>query len=109
MNECSCIGIYLIMKKDKSKFKNIAYLLKSISNETKLCVIMQLMETPEKTVTQLIEDAECNQSLLSHHINDMRAKGILDSRKEGKNCFYKLRNRALGEMVRDLYLIENNE
>lgn len=87
----------------------MADLLKSISNETKLCVIMQLMQTPEKNVSQLIEDAQCNQSLLSHHLKDMRAKGILESRKEGKNCYYKLKNQALGEVVKNLYSIENNK
>ena len=87
----------------------MADLLKSISNETKLCVIMQLMQTPEKNVSQLIEDAQCNQSLLSHHLKDMRTKGILESRKEGKNCYYKLKNQALGEVVKNLYSIENNK
>lgn len=97
------------MKQDKTKLIKMADLLKSISNETKLCVIMQLMQTPEKNVSQLIEDAQCNQSLLSHHLKDMRAKGILESRKEGKNCYYKLKNQALGEVVKNLYSIENNK
>lgn len=97
------------MKQDKTKLIKMADLLKSISNETKLCVIMQLMQTPEKNVSQLIEDAQCNQSLLSHHLKDMRTKGILESRKEGKNCYYKLKNQALGEVVKNLYSIENNK
>lgn len=76
-----------------------AYMLKAISHETRLKVISELSNTEELTVSQLIEIIGCEQSLLSHHLTDMRAKGILNSRKQGKNCFYSLKNKNISQIL----------
>jgi len=52
--------------------------LKAVANETRLGIIMQLSKKEEKSVTELMEDMQCEQSLLSHHLTDMRAKGIFE-------------------------------
>ena len=75
-------------KIDATRFSEAAYLLRALANETRLCVVMQLSRSPEMTVSQLQENMECEQSLLSHHLTDMRAKGILHCRKSGKNNYY---------------------
>jgi DNA-binding transcriptional ArsR family regulator len=80
-----------------------AYTLKAISNGTRLCVISLLSKREEMTVSELNEQLNCEQSLLSHHLTDMRAKGILNCRRVGKNCFYSLKNR---EIVRVLDYID---
>lgn len=76
-----------------------AYMLKAISNATRLRVISILDEKDELNVSQLVEKVECEQSLLSHHLTDMRAKGILNCRKEGKNCFYSLKNKQITQIL----------
>jgi ArsR family transcriptional regulator len=79
-------------KIDRSQFEEAAYLLRAMANETRLCVIMQLSQAGEMSVTELLEKMNCEQSLLSHHLNDMRAKGILSCRRCGKNSFYTLKD-----------------
>jgi ArsR family transcriptional regulator len=76
-----------------------AYMLRAISNETRLKVIDKLRDVEELTVSELINEIGCEQSLLSHHLTDMRAKGILTCRKEGKNCFYSLRNKQITQIL----------
>ena len=76
-----------------------AYTLKAISNGTRLCVISLLSEKEEMNVSQLGEELKCEQSLLSHHLTDMRAKGILNCRREGKNCFYSLKNKQIVQIL----------
>jgi len=76
-----------------------AYTLKAISQGTRLCVISLLAEKDEMNVSQLVEELKCEQSLLSHHLTDMRAKGILNCRREGKNCYYSLKNKQMIQII----------
>jgi len=79
--------------------ENAAYTLKAISHGTRLCVISLLAEREELNVSQLMELLHCEQSLLSHHLTDMRAKGILNFRRDGKNSYYSLKNKQIVQII----------
>lgn len=84
---------------DTTLMDEAAYTLKAISNGTRLCVISLLSEQEELNVSQLGEKLQCEQSLLSHHLTDMRAKGILNCRRDGKNCYYSLKNKQIVQII----------
>jgi len=84
---------------DLDKMDEAAYILKAISNGTRLCVISLLSKNDELNVSQLGEELKCEQSLLSHHLTDMRAKGILNCRRDGKNCYYSLKNKGISQIL----------
>ncbi len=84
---------------NKEHMEQTAYMLRAISQGTRLCVISLLAEQDEMTVNQLVEQLNCEQSLLSHHLTDMRAKGILNCRKEGKNCHYSLKDKQIIQII----------
>lgn len=79
--------------------EDAAYTLRAISNGTRLRVISVLSENEEMSVSQLLEVLNCEQSLLSHHLTDMRAKGVLNLRREGKNSFYSLKNKQIVQIL----------
>lgn len=79
--------------------EDAAYTLRAISNGTRLRVISILSDKEELSVSQLVEMLSCEQSLLSHHLTDMRAKGVLNCRKEGKNCFYSLKQKQITQIL----------
>ena len=81
------------------QMEDAAYVLKAISNGTRLCVISLLSGRDELNVSQLVEELKCEQSLLSHHLTDMRAKGILNCRRDGKNCYYSLKNKQIVQIL----------
>jgi DNA-binding transcriptional ArsR family regulator len=89
----------MIQNTDIEKMEDAAYTLKAISNGTRLCVISLLSEKEELNVSQLVEELNCEQSLLSHHLTDMRAKGILNCRRDGKNCYYSLKNKQIVQII----------
>lgn len=89
----------MISKPDISIMDEAAYTLKAISNGTRLCVISLLAEQDELNVSQIGEKLQCEQSLLSHHLTDMRAKGILNCRRDGKNCYYSLKNKQIVQII----------
>ncbi|MGC3977637.1 MAG: metalloregulator ArsR/SmtB family transcription factor [Paludibacteraceae bacterium] len=79
--------------------EDAAYTLRAISNGIRLRVISTLAHKEEMSVTQLVDELCCEQSLLSHHLTDMRAKGVLNLRREGKNNFYSLKNKQIVQII----------
>lgn len=84
--------LILNMKLDKDKLIDAAYILRSLSHETRLCVISHLLNDKELSVSDLMSELDCEQSLLSHHLTDLRAKGVLKSRRDGKRVLYSIRD-----------------
>ena len=80
------------MEIDKIKLEKAAYILRALAHETRLCVLMHLSQTKETSVSDLMKETGCEQSLLSHHLTDLRAKGILNSRREGQRNLYSINN-----------------
>ncbi|HTN68168.1 MAG TPA: metalloregulator ArsR/SmtB family transcription factor [Dysgonamonadaceae bacterium] len=83
------------MEFDKEKLEKAAYILRALAHETRLCALIHLSQTKEKTVSDLMHELGCEQSLLSHHLTDLRAKGILNSRREGRNNYYSINNEQI--------------
>ncbi|HOH55478.1 MAG TPA: metalloregulator ArsR/SmtB family transcription factor [Paludibacteraceae bacterium] len=81
------------------QMEEAAYKLRAISHSTRLCIISLLSEKEELNVSQISEELNCEQSLLSHHLTDMRAKGILNCRRDGKNCYYSLKNKEIVQIL----------
>ena len=102
MNTCSYIYkkfIAMNQNLNSELMEQAAYSLRAISQGTRLCVISLLAEQEEMNVSQLLEQLNCEQSLLSHHLTDMRAKGVLNCRREGKNCYYSLKNKQIVQII----------
>jgi len=97
------------LKIDRSQFEEAAYILKALANETRLCVVMQLSQAGEKSVTEIMAHMDCEQSLLSHHLTDMRAKGILNCRKRGKNSFYSLSDNRYTSVLKCLMSCDDRD
>lgn len=87
------------MKLDKDKLEKAAFILKTIAHPTRLAVIAQLQNTAELTVNELIEKTGCEQSLLSHHLTNMKTKGLLQVRKAGTSSYYSLKERNLSTVL----------
>lgn len=96
-------------KIDRAQFEEAAYILRALANETRLCVVMQLSQVGEKSVTELMEQMDCEQSLLSHHLTDMRAKGILQCRKSGKNKIYSLSDKRFSNVLKCILSCTGND
>lgn len=96
---CTEINYQEKAMQDLTEMEQAAYTLKAISNGTRLCVISLLAEKEEMNVSDIGLTLQCEQSLLSHHLTDMRAKGILNCRREGKNCYYSLKNKHITRIL----------
>ncbi len=68
----------------------LADILKVISHPVRLRIIEFLEEREPVSVGRLREYLDIELSLLSHHINKMKDKGILQSYREGRKIYYSL-------------------
>jgi ArsR family transcriptional regulator len=66
-----------------------ASLLKVLADDTRLAVVQQLMQGP-KHVSELNENLQLEQSLLSHHLKMLREAGLVLSERDGKRVTYRL-------------------
>lgn len=80
---------------DKEKLEKVAFILKTVAHPTRLAVIQLLDKKGRMTVNDLCSSTGCEQSLLSHHLNGMRLKGILKAEREGQNIYYSLKEKSV--------------
>jgi ArsR family transcriptional regulator len=76
--------------------------LKVLANEDRLLLLCQLSQG-EMCVGELEEQLEIRQPTLSQQLGVLRAEGVVDTRREGKNIFYSVADPALLEIVAVLY------
>ena len=89
---------------NKEKFEKAAYILKAVAHPTRLAIIQLLDQDKNLSVNEICDILDCEQSLLSHHLINMKLRGILKSHKDGLNIYYSLKER---EVTKLLTCIEN--
>src|SRR5680860_1028153 len=74
---------------------------RALSDPTRLTVAAGLAETDELCVCDLSWICERSENLVSHHVRQLRAAGIAESRRDGKMVMYSLtaHGRALLDAV----------
>lgn len=89
---------------NKPKLEKAAYILKALAHPVRLAIVQLLDVNEQLTVNEICETLACEQSLISHHLINMKLRGILYSQKDGLNVFYGLKER---EVTKLLACIEN--
>jgi ArsR family transcriptional regulator len=73
-------------------------LFKLLGDEARLRLLLRLAERDDLSVSALCEVMGQTQPAVSHHLTLLRAAGVINFRREGKQNFYYLAS----ERVRDL-------
>ena len=89
---------------DIGKIEKVAFILKAIGNPLRIGIINILKINDELSVTEISRQLDAEQSLVSHNLLNMKHKGILESRREGKNIYYRLK---LMEVLKVIECMEN--
>lgn len=85
-----------------AKSAEAAHLLKLLSNQHRLLILCHLVEG-ELCVGDLEQRLEISQSSLSQHLARLRAKGIVDFRKESTTVYYRLVDPKAKQVLETLY------
>ncbi|MBC3783695.1 ArsR/SmtB family transcription factor [Spirosoma utsteinense] len=91
-----------VMNDDK-RVEKAAYVLKAVAHPLRIKIIQMLNENKELNVSTIYKNLHAEQSLISHHLINMRDKGILDIRRSGKNIYYFLVDTTVSEIIECIY------
>ncbi|HBZ66628.1 MAG TPA: transcriptional regulator [Bacteroidales bacterium] len=84
---------------DIAKLESAASKMRSIAHPMRIAIIEMLSESTKMSVTEIYERLHIEQAAASHHLNILKSKGILASKREGKKIFYMLRNKAISQIL----------
>ncbi|MEL6276990.1 MAG: metalloregulator ArsR/SmtB family transcription factor [Bacteroidota bacterium] len=81
------------------KLTRIAKILKVVAHPTRLGIIHQLEQHPRMSVSAICEALGTEQSLTSHHLQNMRLNGILSVKRQGRSQMYSLKERDVSLII----------
>ena len=96
----------LLLEKAKKKKKEppvlistVSFILKKVAHPTRLSVIYLLEKQGQMSVNTMVEILECEQSLLSHHLSELREIGLLKAERKGQQIFYSVTDTNLSSIL----------
>jgi len=84
---------------DVEQLNKASEMLKAIAHPLRIAMIGLLEDGKHLTVTEIHELLSIEQSTTSHHLGILKSKGVLSSKRNGKNTFYYLKYDRLSEIV----------
>jgi|ERR1035437_6717034 Predicted transcriptional regulators len=84
---------------DVEKLELAASKLRAIAHPMRIAIIDLLTVNPKMTVTEIYEYLNLEQASASHHLNILKNKGLLDSKRDGKMIYYSLKYEHLTEVI----------
>ena len=84
---------------DIERLEKAAGILKAIAHPMRIALLKYLEGGKKCTVTEIHEYLGIEQSTTSHHLGILKDKGVLCSRREGKNTWYFLKNDILSQVI----------
>jgi DNA-binding transcriptional ArsR family regulator len=72
-----------------------AGMLKAIAHPVRITIVGYLEDGEKRTVTEIHKQLGIEQSTASHHLGILKDKGVLLSKREGKNTLYYLKHENL--------------
>lgn len=74
-------------------------MMKAMAHPVRISILHLLKDGKKLTVTQLHETLGIEQSAASHHLGILKDKGVLCSKRNGKNTLYYLKNKVFGQII----------
>lgn len=84
---------------DAKKLEQVAFILKTIAHPVRLAIVDLLDKNKKMAVNDIAEQLGLEQSITSHHLNNMKIKGILQSEREGKNMYYSIKLEEVNKVI----------
>ena len=89
----------MLNESQAEKLERIAYILKTIAHPVRLGIVHLLEQHARLSVTEICENLDTEQSLTSHHLQNMRLKGLLSVKREGRQMLYSLKERDVSLII----------
>jgi DNA-binding transcriptional ArsR family regulator len=84
---------------DIQKLEMASSKLRAMAHPMRIAILELLHEEKQLSVTDIYNSLKIEQAAASHHLNILKNKGVLVSRRDGKKIFYSLKSDVLSEIV----------
>jgi DNA-binding transcriptional ArsR family regulator len=84
---------------DIQKLELAASKLRAMAHPMRIAIIDLLTENKRLTVTEIYERLSIEQASASHHLNILKNKGLLESKRDGKMILYSLKTTVLANVI----------
>lgn len=88
-----------IKELDAERLDIAASMLKAMAHPMRIAILKHLENGKRLTVTQIHELLGIEQSTTSHHLGILKDKGVLCSKRDGKNTYYYLKYDILSQII----------
>ncbi|QDT66219.1 ArsR/SmtB family transcription factor [Calycomorphotria hydatis] len=83
--------------------KDLVQVFKLLADETRLRILMYLIQDEELHVTALCERLGQSQPAVSHHLALLRVAGLIEARRDGKHNFYSIKRSHFHRIMAELF------
>ena len=94
--------IFVSFKMDKKVAEHVAEILKAVAHPVRLQII-ELLETKEMSVGDIVTTLGVKQSVTSQQLNMMKDKGVLNCRRDGVKVYYRIENKDVLKLLYCVY------
>lgn len=96
-------GDGMVMEQLLASARSATELLKALSHESRLIMLCMLLDG-ERTVGELEQALGLRQPAVSQQLARLRADGLVEARREGKNIYYSIGRPEVRGIIEALYL-----
>jgi ArsR family transcriptional regulator len=90
----------LELRLDQAELRSVVLILRDFQHEDRRRIMEELYQLKEPiSVSALYTSLRLEQSVVSHHLSNMRASGIITALRMGKSVFYSLNEVRLNQIV----------
>jgi ArsR family transcriptional regulator len=93
-------------RENMSKMDEYVKFLRALGSHERLA-ILELLEGKELSASEIEKNFYMEQSTASHHLNTLKRAGVVDTRKDGRNVFYKVNDNFMqnfyGDFIHNLH------
>lgn len=84
---------------DIKKLEKVAFILKTIAHPVRLGIVELLEKNEKLCVSDICKQLNTEQSLTSHHLSNMKLKGLLSAERQGKNVYYFIKEKEITNII----------
>ncbi len=81
------------------KLESVANMLKAIAHPMRIAILSLLEVEGKMTVSEIHQKLGIEQSSTSHHLGILKDRGVLVSKRDGKNTYYALKDENFAKIV----------
>lgn len=88
-----------IKELDADRLELAASMLKAMAHPMRIAILKYLEGGKKLTVTEIHELLGIEQSTTSHHLGILKDKGVLCSKRDGKNTYYFMKHDVMSQII----------